>query len=196
MGSITIRIFASHPVAAGQYSRLLASERDFRLVADPEPFQVGLFDGEPTAAEGTITLARLKLPSMRPLVLISSCEENECLRWILRGVWGVVAYNRYEQDLTAAVRQVAAGQLCYPVSVVCRWMQIEAARRSQALSLPLTRREREIMEFLSRRLSNREIAGILGISERTVKFHVGNILSKLHVSSRWELSTASLPMWA
>ena len=48
------------------------------------------------------------------------------------------------------------------------------------------------MELLLRRLSNKEIGSILHISERTVKFHVGNILTKLQVTSRRELSA----MWA
>ena len=65
--------------------------------------------------------------------------------------------------------------------------------RGSALRLALTPREREVMEFLLRRLSNKEIAEILGISERTVKFHVGNILNKLHVNSRQELSAKSVP---
>jgi DNA-binding CsgD family transcriptional regulator len=44
------------------------------------------------------------------------------------------------------------------------------------------------MELLLRRLSNREIAGTLGITERTAKFHVSNVLEKLHMTSRQDLS--------
>jgi DNA-binding CsgD family transcriptional regulator len=59
-------------------------------------------------------------------------------------------------------------------------------------TIPLTDRERQVMELLLRRMSNREIGTILRISERTVKFHVGNILTKLQVTSRRELSA----LWA
>jgi DNA-binding CsgD family transcriptional regulator len=49
---------------------------------------------------------------------------------------------------------------------------------------PLTSREHEVLEHLAAGLSNRRIAGALGISEHTVKFHVSAILGKLGVSSR------------
>ncbi|MBI2956919.1 MAG: helix-turn-helix transcriptional regulator [Acidobacteria bacterium] len=72
-------------------------------------------------------------------------------------------------------------------------MRIDAARRASALRLSLTKRERQVMEFLLRRFSNKEIAEIIGISERTVKFHVSNILTKLQVNSRDELAAKWVP---
>jgi DNA-binding NarL/FixJ family response regulator len=193
MGVIATRLFVSHPVAAAQYVRLVSAEKDLRLAGEGNNFAVGVFDGELSSLEATLTVVRLKFPSMRALLLSFPSDEEACLRWAIRGVWGLVPYERYEQDLPRAIRQLAAGQLWFPPAVVTRWMQLDTARRESALRLPLTRREREVMEFLTRRLSNKEIAGILRISERTVKFHVGNILNKLHVSSRQELSAMWLP---
>lgn len=193
MAAISIRVFASHPVAAGQYTRLLAAQEDFRLLRDDEPLQVGVFDAESPSAEAVLTLARLKFSRMRPVLVAFPCNKNECLRWLFRGVWGLVNYDRYEEELPRAVRQVASGQLWFPAPVVIRWMRIDEARRSSALHLSLTPRERQIMEFLLRRFSNKEIAEILNISERTAKFHVSNILSKLQVTSRQELATGWVP---
>jgi len=188
MTAIAIRVFAFHPVAAAQYIRVLAAEQDFRLVTDLESFQVGVFDGESTSAEEVLTMVRLKFPSMRPVLVSFPCDEKECMRWVFRGMWGLVAYDRYEVDLPRAVREVAEGRLWYPAPVVLRWMRFDVARRASTLGLPLTPREREVMEFLFRRLSNKEIAHILRVSERTVKFHASNIFNKLHVSSRQELA--------
>jgi DNA-binding NarL/FixJ family response regulator len=51
---------------------------------------------------------------------------------------------------------------------------------------PLTQREQEVLELLALGLANKGIARRLGISEHTVKFHVGSILAKLEVGSRTE----------
>lgn len=193
MAPIIIRVFASHPVAGAQYTRVLTGERDFRLVSDEDPFQVGVFDGEAASAESVLTMNRLKFPSMRSLLLSFPCDENECVRWLFRGVWGLVTYDSYEEELARAVRHLAEGQLWFPAPVVVRWMQFDETRRASALHVSLTQREREVMEFLLRRLSNKEIGTILRISETTVKFHVGHIFKKLHVSSRQELSAKSVP---
>jgi len=50
----------------------------------------------------------------------------------------------------------------------------------------LSAREYEVLEFLARGCKNREIAAALEIEERTVRFHVGNILDKLNVKNRTE----------
>jgi DNA-binding CsgD family transcriptional regulator len=52
--------------------------------------------------------------------------------------------------------------------------------------VPLTVREKEVLKLLSIGLSNRQIAGRLGVTERTAVFHVGNLLRKLGLSSRVE----------
>lgn len=57
-------------------------------------------------------------------------------------------------------------------------------RLAQAGDIALSQREREILDWVRKGKTNWEIAQILGISERTVKFHVQNIMLKLDVSSR------------
>ena len=193
MATVSVRLFASHPVAVTNYTCLLASQKDFCLVSDDALFQVGVFDGELASLDAMLTMARLKFSSMRPLLLWSSSDENECLRWLFRGVWGLVTYDRYENELPRAVRHLAEGQLWFPAPVVARWMRMDETHPTSALHLPLTPREREVMDFLLRRLSNKEIATILRIKVSTVKFHVGNIFNKLHVTSRQELCTEWVP---
>lgn len=189
MPPIIIRIFASHPIALCEFTHLLASSRDFQLLSEEGRFDVGVFDGEMHSLDTTVTATRLRHPKMRPLLVSLSADANECLRWLFRGIWGLVAYERYKEDLPHAVRHVAEGQLWFPQAVVARWMQIDVARRASAQDVKLTRREREVWEFLTRRLSNKEIADILEISERTVKFHVSNLLTKMNVNSRQQLVT-------
>jgi DNA-binding CsgD family transcriptional regulator len=52
----------------------------------------------------------------------------------------------------------------------------------------LTRREREIADLLAAQLSNREMADRLGIGEGTARIHVGRVLSKLGLRSRWQVA--------
>lgn len=59
---------------------------------------------------------------------------------------------------------------------------------------PLTAREIEVFELLGKGLSNRDIAGVLGISAHTAKFHVGQILAKLGVATRAEAVGQGLKM--
>lgn len=172
---------------------MLGAEPDIRIVTDDGDCRVGIFDSESASVEAILTLARLKWPSMRPLLVGHPCDDNESLRWLFRGVWGLVTYDRYAEELPRAVRHLAEGQLWYPAPVVVRWMRIDASRRASALRFSLTPREAQVMEFLLRRFSNKEIAEILNISERTVKYHVSSILSKLRVGSRQELVARRVP---
>lgn len=191
--SVTIRVFASHPVVARAYRNVLASEEDFRVVGEGKRFHVGVFDGELDRLEEVLTVSRLKAPSMRPLLVSFPCEEDDLLRWLFRGLWGFVSYDMYEEELTRAVRRLAEGQFWFPPQTVARWKRIDTARRDYVSRARLTRREQQVVEFLFRRLSNGEIANILRISERTVKFHVRNILQKLELSSRREILTKWAP---
>ena len=185
---IPVRIFASHPIVKDQYTQLLGAEQDFRLVSEQEAFQVALFDSALDCLEAGLTLLRLRFPSMQPLLLSFPMEEKQCLRWLFRGVRGMVPYERYQEELPGAIRALAQGQLWFPRSVLANWRAISSRTRPIHPLVPMTKREREVMEFLVRRFSNQEIADILNICRPTVKIHVGNILEKLQLSSRQELS--------
>jgi DNA-binding CsgD family transcriptional regulator len=66
-------------------------------------------------------------------------------------------------------------------------MLIRIRSRNQWGSADISGREREVLEALLANLSNKEIAGKLEISERTVKFHVSNLLAKFGVERRQHL---------
>ena len=185
---VPVRVFASHPILKDHYIRLLAGEEDFHLVGDEDVFQVAVFDSALECLEAGLTLLRLRFPSMRPLLLSYPLDEKECFRWLFRGLWGLVPYDRHQEELPGAIRALAQGQLWFPAPVLGRWQAMSSRTRPFKPPVPLTKREREVMEFLVRRFSNPEIADILNISRQTVKIHVGSILEKLHVSSRQELS--------
>jgi two-component system, NarL family, response regulator LiaR len=98
---------------------------------------------------------------------------------------GAIGYVRKDSDpemLLAAVRAAFRGQSVVDLTVAGIVLQ-EMSRR-QTPGNELTERETEVLRQLARGQTNREIAEALFISEETVKTHIGNILSKLHLEHR------------
>jgi DNA-binding NarL/FixJ family response regulator len=111
----------------------------------------------------------------------------EQLKALYMGVRGIVTLStNLEQELPKAVHSVASGRLW-----ICRDILNEYVRQTTLLSSQLpaqakrfTAREDQVVKFIIRGFSNKQIASLLGTSERTVKFHVSNILQKAGVHSR------------
>ncbi len=190
-----VRIFSSHPIALAQFRRLLCSDKAFQVVEGEDHCEMGVFDSELPSLDAILNLAILQNPLLRPLLVTSDCSDSICLHWLMRGMWGIVSYERYEEELCQALRSLAHGQLWVPASAITQYLRFEKGNRFPSVSFNLTEREREILGLLLRRLSNKEIAAILRISLRTVKFHVGNILNKLQATSRKDLSAISSAAW-
>ena len=70
--------------------------------------------------------------------------------------------------------------------------EVDVRFTARKMTARLTHREEEVLRLLVLGKANKEIANELGISPRTVKFHVGNLLQKFKVTSRLEL----LSFWA
>lgn len=126
------------------------------------------------------------------LVLGDSFEENDALELLNLGVKGLVTHAAMEQQLPRALQTVSAGGLWVWRRLLSRFVDtLLGAVRQQDTVLPndvrLSQRERQIASALCKNLTNKEIANELNISERTVKFHVSNLLSKFKVQRRSEL---------
>ncbi len=148
------------------------SEADVILLADEELLE-----------EVAIALSE---DGTQALVLISDDDHTlPRLRALpLRG-WGVVPPDAPPEELAAATTAVARGLIVLPKPLTERLLQ-EPAAPVEELAEPLTAREREVLELLSRGLSNRLIARELHISEHTVKFHISSLYAKLEVNNRAE----------
>ncbi len=128
--------------------------------------------------DGIDVLRQIRQRSGGPKVLMLTTigRPAEIQRALAAGAHGFVLKDSTGTELAAAVRAAHDGVLA---------MSPAAAA---ALSAPavdgLTPREQDVLGLLGRGLANREIAAELGLAERTVKVHVGNLLAKLHVESR------------
>lgn len=94
------------------------------------------------------------------------------------GAHGFLCKTCSREELVAAIRSLRAGQIVFPAAAISRGGQTDAIR------VPPTKRELEVLNRIARGLSNRQIAAELFVSERTIHFHVGNILAKLGSTSR------------
>ena len=130
----------------------------------------------------------------RTVALISPDVQAEELRMLCLGVIGIV---KFTEDLSAplqsAVQAVLRGELWAECGALFEYVRC-TSRLLSHISSPnrlLTARENEIAQFLSQGCSNAQIAAVLAISQRTVKFHVSNLLKKCDAESRWEFLAES-----
>jgi NarL family two-component system response regulator LiaR len=134
---------------------------------------------------GAMRALRQRLPDARVIVLTSFADDEKLLPAIQAGAAGYLLKNVQPKELARAVRAAHAGEALLDPLVAARLVEA-IAQPSPADSPPerLTPREREVLELIGRGLSNKRIALELGVSEKTVKTHVGHVLAKLGVSDR------------
>lgn len=125
---------------------------------------------------------RVRRPGVRLVVLTNTLEGEVVEEALHAGACGYLLKDVQAMTLAQAIRSAAAGQQVLDPEATR--VLIEAVRRVDEDSYALSRREREVLNLLTRGLSNREIAARMFISTATVKFHTRSILAKLGVSTR------------
>ncbi len=125
-------------------------------------------------------------PDARILVVGRAVADEDLGRLLLLGVRGFIRYDNLPKHLGRAIQAVSEGHLWAKREVLDKLpFYARSMPKPHAPGMPaLTPREGIVLSFLQRRLSDKEIASTLGISERTVKFHLGNVYAKLGVHDR------------
>jgi len=128
----------------------------------------------------------------RIIVVAEKFDSEESYSLLQMGAKGLLSYSEAREQLPHALPLVAEGGFWVPRAVLSGFVDsILAGTQSRRLkadsTASLSRREQEVLNCLLENLANKEIGNKLNISERTVKFHVSNLLSKFGVRRRADL---------
>ena len=204
---IQIVVVDDHPVLRDGLSAVLSTQPDFRVIGEAESGveaveiivelrpDVVMLDLEMPEMDGVETLQRLREhnPDIRVIVFTAFDTDERILAAVQAGAQGYLLKGAPRDQIFEAVRVVHSGDsLLQPVVASKLLRQMSLTGDSTDALGSVTPRESEVLNLLALGLQNKEIAGQLGISERTVKFHVGSILSKLNAGNRTEAVTIAL----
>src|SRR5579863_3735858 len=183
--------------------RLLAKKNDIRVVGanpySPAVHQeiiaaqpsIIMLDSSGLTFSNSSLIATLQgaIPGVRIVMVDMDTDENTFLKAVREGAVGYVLKDASAIEVAATIRAVAGGEAVCPPSMSMALFR--AARQASPFStfswgteLGLSRREQQLVELLRERLTNKEIAAQLNLSEQTVKNHVHNILRKVGASDR------------
>jgi two-component system, NarL family, response regulator LiaR len=167
-----------------------SGEKAVALCAEFAP-DVVLLDLLMPGMNGVETTRQIKAISPRSQVIIlTSYHENEfILPAIQAGALSYLLKDVSPSDLVEAVNKAARGEAVLHPQIAVQIMQgLRADKKVKTEMDELTTREREVLQLIAEGLSNILIGEKLFISEKTVKSHVSNILSKLHLADRTQVA--------
>jgi DNA-binding NarL/FixJ family response regulator len=205
--ALSVCILSQHPLVLGEYEKILAKPSvqiitkhlesslapELRRIPLPKA-HVYVIDANPSqqATASLISNVLEQNPGARLIVVGEKFSEAHSYSLLRIGVKGLLTYGEAREQLPRALPLVSAGGFWVPRVLLSNFVDsiLDGAHGRQfknAASADLSRREQETLDSLLENLSNKEIASRLNISERTVKFHVSNLLSKFGVRRRADL---------
>ena len=133
------------------------------------------------------------LSSSRVIVLTSFADDDKVFPAIKAGAISYLLKDVQPEELARAVRAAQRGEAVLHSEVAAKLMQeFSTPRPADDPVEQLTEREMDVLRLIAKGKSNKEIADTLIISEKTVKTHVSNILSKLHLADRTQAAIYAL----
>ncbi|HVO42434.1 MAG TPA: response regulator transcription factor [Aggregatilineales bacterium] len=205
----TIRVFLTddHAIVRKGIRALLATEPDIEVVGEagdgaeaveqipilhPDVILMDLVMPKLDGIEAIRQIAARE-PGARILVLTSFADDDKVFPAIKSGALGYLLKDSGPEALITAIHQVYRGEPALEPAIALKVLSELAHPPKQPLTPdPLTERELDVLRLIAEGRSNREIAEHLVITEMTVRTHVSNILSKLHLASRTQAALYAL----
>lgn len=204
---IRVLIVDDHPVVRRGIKSLLAEEADIEVVGEaangkeaiqkvaellPDVILMDLVMPEMNGIEA-IRQITASHPDARILVMTSFAADDKVFPSIKAGALGYLLKDSDPEDLIRMIHQVYRGELSIHPTIARKVIQELNRPAEEPLTPdPLTERELEILQLLAQGIENKEIAHRLVLREATVRTHVSNILSKLHLANRVQAALYAL----
>ena len=131
---------------------------------------------------------KAELPEVKIVMLTISEADDDLFEAIKSGASGYLLKSQSAEELLALVRGVERGEAAFSPGLAARILQ-EFGRQASALeekrqTSGLSEREREVLALIAQGLKYKQVAARLFLSERTIKYHMGQILDRLHLKNR------------
>ncbi|SON61491.1 Transcriptional regulatory protein DegU [Mycobacterium simulans] len=202
---LTVMVVDDHPIWRDAVARDLADD-GFNVVAtadgvaaarrraavvkpDVVLMDMRLPDGDGVRATTEVLAVS---PSSRVLVLSASDERDDVLEAVKAGATGYLVKSASKSELADAVRATAAGRAVFTPSlaglVLGEYRRIAASQDAGPATPSLTERETEVLRYVAKGLSAKQIGEKLSLSHRTVENHIQATFRKLQVGNRVELT--------
>jgi len=195
-----VYILESHPIAMSHLATLLrnlafeivpTSTSDIGKSAFPATPSVLVIDADalPFPLLPYLVTIRASSKDVKTLVIGRRISDDEICDLLFQGASGYIVYEKIDDEICRAVDAILRGHVWAQSCVLERFVLLSVSPR---LSNPygrgmLTPREDEVVGLLQQRLTSKEISCALGVSERTVRFHLHNIFDKLGVHDRYSV---------
>lgn len=199
MKKIKVLIADDHAIVRTGLTSLLGTQRDFTVVGEADDGEsavtlarrldpdVIIMDYRMPKMDGATATAEIlsAQPEIKVLILTSYGEAEGIARALRSGAAGALMKTDNNDELIAAIRKLTDGQ-----RVVSP--EIERLLSETPSAQELTDRQLQILELVTRGLSNRDIADLLGIREDSVKKHANAIFAKIGAANRVEATAIAL----
>ena len=197
---IRLLLVDDHEIVRRGLRELLEAQSDLEVVAqagtledalaiDLDALDVAVLDVRLPDGSG-VDLCRMlrdKRPDLACLMLTSFADNDALNASVLAGARGYVLKNVRGDDLVTSIRRVANGEMLLSDEQIERARERLRRQITEDIRLEsLSAQESRILELLSEGLSNREIADVMFLAEKTVKNYVSNLLAKLGFQRRTE----------
>lgn len=203
--TFTVMVVDDHPIWRDAVARDLAEEgftvvatadgvasaRRRAAVVTPDVVVMDMRLGDGSGAGATAEVLTVS-PTSRVLVLSASDERDDVLEAVKAGATGYLVKSASKGELAQAVRATGEGRAVFTPGlaglVLGEYRRIARSPGGDASTPSLTERETEILRFVAKGLTARQIAEQLSLSHRTVENHVQATFRKLQVANRVELA--------